>query len=84
MTTRRTTTARGYGAAWQKLRIAVFAAYGTSCWMCGRPADTVDHLDPIAHYGTELPTVDRCRPACRSCNAARSNRARAKRSRLQW
>ena len=81
MTRGRTTTQRGYGHAWHKLREQAFEAYGRACYLCGAYARTVDHLDPIARYGTELPSLDRVRPCCLRCNVIRSNRARGRRQR---
>jgi 5-methylcytosine-specific restriction protein A len=43
----------GRGSAkWKRTRQAVFAQYGDTCWLCGRPgADTVDHLEQLADGG---------------------------------
>lgn len=43
--------------------------YGLPCLWCGAPADTADHLVPLAHGGTNDPA--NVVPACRSCNSAR-------------
>lgn len=70
-----TTTARGLGWNWQKLRVQAFAIYGTICHICGADgADTIDHLDPRALVGTALPSIDRVRPAHRPCNTRRGGR----------
>lgn len=72
---RGTTTSRGYGAAWQRLRLQAFKVWGRTCWRCGLPgADTVDHLDPISTHGAALPHITRVRPAHQSCNSARGNK----------
>jgi hypothetical protein len=40
----------------------VFAEHGTVCWLCGHPgADTVDHILPTAHGGTD--ELSNLRPA---------------------
>lgn len=49
-------------AAWKRTRQAVLIAHNYICHMCGHPgADTVDHLVPLAHGGTN--TYDNLRPA---------------------
>lgn len=37
------------------------------CTYCGKPADTIDHIVPIAKGGTG--DIDNLTPACRSCNS---------------
>lgn len=75
MTRPGTTTQRGYGWAWQKLRREAFALYGTWCWWCGQPgADTIDHLDPVSRVGARLPHITRVRPAHGRCNSSRGNK----------
>lgn len=75
---------RKEGKPWKELRVKVFAAYGTVCWLCGegidmtlsstnphdRMAPSVDHVVPLMHGGTELDILN-CRPAHRSCNSRR-------------
>jgi len=67
------TTERGYGRAWQQLRIEAFALYGDTCHLCGQPgATTIDHLDPLAYNDRgATPTIDRVRPAHQTCNSSR-------------
>lgn len=49
-------------AKWKRTRAAVFAQYGDTCWICGRPgADTVDHLDRLTDGGTS--DISNLRPA---------------------
>lgn len=52
----------------------VLAVWGDICHLCGRPgATTRDHLIPYSHGGTD--DLGNLRPAHRSCNSRRSNRA---------
>lgn len=48
------------------------AYYGNLCWMCGDPADTIDHVIPLAAGGTNWPA--NLRPACRPCNSRKGAR----------
>lgn len=66
-----TTTARGYGHDWQQLRLAVLVRDGWQCRWCGGPADTVDHLVPLALGGARL-DPENCAAACRKCNYGRT------------
>ena len=53
---------RTSGAALRKLRARVFSLYGYECWLCGGDgADTIDHLLPVMHGGTD--DIDNLRPA---------------------
>jgi 5-methylcytosine-specific restriction endonuclease McrA len=81
-TTANTTTQRGLGADWQALTRKAWATYPPICHLCRQPIDrslpktdpmsgTIDHLDPRATHGKSLPTLDRVRPAHRSCNSTR-------------
>jgi 5-methylcytosine-specific restriction endonuclease McrA len=66
-----TTTRRGYGWTYQRMRPAVF---GRTCHICRRPgADTIDHLVPLSVGGRS--TLENMRPAHRGCN---SRKARAR------
>lgn len=40
--------------------------YGGLCWMCGGPADVMDHVKPLAKGGSNWPA--NLRPACTRCN----------------
>lgn len=74
-----TTAQRGYGAAWQRLRLEAFALYGRTCHLCGLPgADTLDHLDPVSIVGGYVPHISRVRPAHQRCNSSRGNKAVSK------
>ena len=46
--------------------------YGKPCVNCGRPADTIDHIVPLCHGGTNEP--DNLQPMCRDCNSAKSDK----------
>lgn len=49
---------------------ARFAYFGGRCWVCGGEADTVDHVKPLGKRGANYPS--NIRPACLSCNTAKS------------
>lgn len=52
----------------------VIAVYGDTCHLCGRPgATTRDHIIPYSHGGTD--DLANLRPAHRSCNSRRGNKA---------
>jgi len=58
----------------KRYNAAVFAAFGSTCHLCGRPgADTVDHIVPTSHDPARRWDVDNGRPAHRSCNSARGD-----------
>jgi 5-methylcytosine-specific restriction endonuclease McrA len=64
---RGSTTARGYGAAWQAISRAVLARDGYRCRYCGGLASTTDHVVAKARGGTDDPSnLVAC---CRSCNS---------------
>ena len=48
---------------------ARLAYFGHSCWMCGEPAESVDHVKPLARGGAHM--LCNLRPACVSCNSAK-------------
>jgi 5-methylcytosine-specific restriction endonuclease McrA len=48
------------------------AYYGGKCWMCGDPADTIDHVIPLSRGGSNWPA--NLRPACKSCNCSKKAR----------
>lgn len=48
------------------------AYYGGLCWMCHKPADTIDHVIPLVRGGSHWPA--NLRPACRSCNSSKRSR----------
>ncbi|CAB4169347.1 HNHc domain containing protein [uncultured Caudovirales phage] len=63
-------TNRGYGP---RVKTRVWAIYGGTlvdpppCHRCGTPANSVDHIVPVALGGTD--ELDNLRPACVSCNS---------------
>ncbi|GAA2850220.1 hypothetical protein GCM10010472_04100 [Pseudonocardia halophobica] len=67
------TTARGYGADWQKIRKFVLERDGHRCGYCGQPANTVDHIVPKVRGGTDDP--QNLRAACDHCNYSKADRA---------
>lgn len=42
------------------------------CWMCGEPADCIDHVKPLARGGPHI--LANLRPACRPCNGRKAAR----------
>jgi 5-methylcytosine-specific restriction endonuclease McrA len=63
-------TNRGYGP---RVKTRVYGVYGGTlenpppCHRCGKPAESVDHIIPVALGGTD--ELDNLRPACVSCNS---------------
>ena len=75
----KTTTQRGYGASWRRIRAAVMARDNYLCQVCaadGRvtPATEVDHIRPKARGGTD--EMDNLRSICRQCHAEKTARER--------
>lgn len=71
----RTTTQRGYGHRWQKLRDAIMRRDGYLCQVClaggkYRPADEVDHVIPKAQGGSDDPC--NLRAICAPCHRIKS------------
>jgi 5-methylcytosine-specific restriction endonuclease McrA len=55
---------------------AVFAEYGRTCHLCGRPgADTSDHLIPTSVDPSLRWDIANARPAHRECNSERGDSA---------
>jgi 5-methylcytosine-specific restriction endonuclease McrA len=54
------------GFATDEQLAARWAYYGGRCWMCGKPADHMDHVKPLAAGGSNWPSNQR--PACWPCN----------------
>ena len=64
---------RKNGRAEGRLRRHILARDNWICHICGHPgADTMDHLIPWSHGGTN--TLDNLRAAHRSCNSRRGDR----------
>lgn len=85
MTTDGGTTARGLGHRWRILVKRAKTIYPPVCHICEQPIDetlpathvqswTLDHLDPRATHGRQIPHVERVRPAHRGCNSRRGPR----------
>jgi len=62
-------------ARWKRVRLTILERDGHTCQLCGRPADTVDHIQPAAYGGDDSP--ENLRALCRSCNASLGARVRA-------
>ena len=63
---------QGYGADWQRARIVVLNRDGWVCHYCGRPANTVDHIQPKSRGGTD--DEANLVAACVSCNSSKRDR----------
>lgn len=46
--------------------------YGGKCWMCGKDANTVEHVIPLSKGGSNWPA--NLRPACKMCNSKKSDK----------
>jgi 5-methylcytosine-specific restriction endonuclease McrA len=62
----------GSTRAWRKVRAEVLERDHHRCFYCGRPANTVDHLKPVAQGGTD--DKDNLVAACSQCNGAKGDR----------
>jgi 5-methylcytosine-specific restriction endonuclease McrA len=62
-----------YNGTHRMLREIVLEAAGFRCHWCGGPANTADHLLPIADGGTN--ELSNYVASCKSCNSRRSMRA---------
>lgn len=69
---RGTTTERGYGTQWQKVRRNILMTHPL-CTQCGQPADDVDHIIAISRGGAVL-DADNLQPLCRSCHNRKTRR----------
>ena len=70
---RRTRRERERQAGWvtAKLKKAVYAHYGPSCYLCAGSANDTDHYQPLNAGGaTELENL---RPVCKGCNSRKSS-----------
>lgn len=47
-------------------------AQENKCWLCGKTAQTIDHVKPLSKGG--LHVLANMRPACLSCNSRKRNR----------
>lgn len=44
--------------------------FGGTCWVCGGPAEAIDHVKPLKKGGAHLPC--NLRPICKRCNSKKS------------
>jgi 5-methylcytosine-specific restriction enzyme A len=80
----RSRQARGYGHAWDKLRLVVLARDKHLCQPCRRegritPATAVDHIVPKAKGGTD--DLDNLEATCDPCHQAKTLHDQGKRMR---
>lgn len=76
MTSKPSTTARGYGWRWQKLSAEVLRRDRNICRYCGAHATTVDHIVPKTRGGTDA--WDNLAACCRRCNGSKQDKPRPK------
>ena len=69
-------TRRGYDARWQKVRKAYLAVY-PHCARCHRPAEMVDHRQPIAEGGSHYDWGN-LQPMCMSCHRRKTEEDKAR------
>ena len=55
---------------------SVFDAYNGKCWICGWPAQEVDHFRPTNRHGGGSNTASNIRPICTECNHKRDRQWR--------
>lgn len=78
-------TAPGLGAQWQRLCEQAKDLYPWVCHLCRQPIPrdapprsrlswSLDHLDARSTHGTQVPALDRVRPAHLACNGRRGKR----------
>ena len=63
-------TQRGYGQRWRRLRAAILAREPL-CRTCGRPADEVDHIVPLAQGGAAYDEAN-LQPICIECHGSKT------------
>ena len=77
--TRTSRQARGYGAAWERLRREVLAQAGRVCQLagpgCTHHATQVDHVVPRSQGGAD--TLDNLQAVCAACHATKTGRQAA-------
>jgi 5-methylcytosine-specific restriction endonuclease McrA len=73
-------TARGYDAAWQRLRLVILERDEHRCRWCGGPASTVDHVRPLVAGGQRLDPANLV-AACIRCNSRRGAKLSSRRAR---
>jgi 5-methylcytosine-specific restriction endonuclease McrA len=60
--------ARSNSYAWKKLRLVVLARDQWTCAYCGKDANEVDHIIPIALDPTLAMDIENLQATCRTCN----------------
>lgn len=58
------------GWQWQRARARVLDRDGHRCYRCGQPADTVDHVVPVARGGSH--DDSNLAAVCAACHAAKT------------
>lgn len=53
-------------------REARWNLYGGLCYLCGRPAEAMDHVIPLSRGGTNWPA--NIRPICKECNSKKGSK----------
>jgi len=67
---RRALKANSGGAGWKpKDEMGLMADYGNKCVYCGAPANTIDHVVPLALGGKH--EIENAVPACGTCNSSK-------------
>lgn len=51
---------------------ARFNMWGMRCWMCSKPATSIDHVKPLSARGPHM--LSNLRPACKLCNSSKHAR----------
>lgn len=75
--------AHGSTHRWRQLRAAILQRDGYRCHICGHTgADSVDHLRPVAHHGTDHPS--NLAAAHRHCNESRGDQLIAPLTSRRW
>ena len=59
-------------ADWKKRRLLVLKRDGYTCHYCHRDANSVDHVVPRSHGGTD--DLDNLVACCSSCNSSKGDR----------
>ena len=69
---RQSSTQRGYGAEWRKVRAAHLRAQ-PNCVQCGDVAEHVDHILPLAQGGTHA--AANLQSLCQRCHSRKTARS---------
>ena len=79
---RKSTTERGYGSQWRKLRASILKRDGYLCQVCKAKgkltqANEVDHIKEKAHGGTDSP--NNLQAICTPCHRNKTAKAHTRR-----